>query len=140
MHCRSVLGIIYDITSAGEQRVPDHHGVPCLARRPWLQAQLTKNEVWGEHCRKEALAHAALIDKHLADGRHWLLGGGEPTFEDVTLAAAIAFSKYPVNATPLDERFEFMDAYWQRWQQRRPGFQATYADRQSGIAALDHKD
>jgi glutathione S-transferase len=92
-----------------------------------FKLELTNNAAWGEHCRKEALAHAALVDKHLADGA------------DITLATAIAFSKYPVNATPLDERFEFLDAYWQRWQQR-PGFQAAYADRQSGIPALDNRD
>jgi hypothetical protein len=42
-----------------------------------------------------------------------------------------------VNATPLDERFEFLDAYWKRWQQR-PSFKAAYADRQSGIPELDN--
>jgi glutathione S-transferase len=84
------------------------------------------------------LAHAALVNKHLSDGRKWLLGGDEPTFADITLATAIAFSKFPVNATPLDERFEFLDAYWQRWQQR-PSFQAAYADRSSGIPELDNK-
>jgi glutathione S-transferase len=104
-----------------------------------FKLELTKNAAWGEHCRKEALAHAALVDKHLADGRHWLLGGAEPTFADITLATAIAFSKFPVNATPLDERFEFLDAYWQCWQQRR-SFQAAYADRQSGIPDLDNQD
>jgi glutathione S-transferase len=89
-----------------------------------FKLELTKNEAWGEHCRKEALAHAALVNKHLSDGREWLLGG--------------AFSKFPVNATPLDERFEFLNAYWQRWQQR-PSFQAAYADRSSGIPELDNK-
>ncbi|HEX8404490.1 MAG TPA: glutathione S-transferase C-terminal domain-containing protein [Duganella sp.] len=48
----------------------------------------------GEHCRKEAVAHAALVNKHLSDGRKWLLGGDEPTFADITLAKAIAFSKF----------------------------------------------
>ena len=33
-----------------------------------------------------------------------ILGGDEPTFSDITLATAIAFSKFPINATPLDER------------------------------------
>ena len=100
--------------------------------------ELTHNPQWGEHCRKEALSHAALVNQHLSDGRKWLLGGDEPTFADITLATAIAFSKFPVNATPLDERFEFLDAYWQRWQQR-PSFQAAYADRSSGIPELDNK-
>ena len=111
--------------------------IPVL-RRLGFKLELTKNEAWGEHCRKEALAHAALVNKHLSDGRAWLLGGDEPTFADITLATAIAFSKFPVNATPLDERFEFLDAYWQRWQQR-PSFQAAYADRSSGIPELDNK-
>lgn len=72
--------------------------------------ELTQNRQWGEHCRKEALAHAALVDRHLSDGRAWMLGGDEPTFADITLCTAIAFSKFPVNATPLDERFEHLDA------------------------------
>ena len=102
-----------------------------------FKLELTKNEAWGEHCRKEALAHAALVNKHLCDGREWLLGGDEPTFADITLCTAIAFSKFPVNATPLDERFEFLDAHWKRWQQR-PSFKVAYADGQSGVAELDH--
>jgi glutathione S-transferase len=102
-----------------------------------FKLELTKNEAWGEHCRKEALAQAALVNRHLSDGRQWLLGGDEPTFADITLAVAIAFSKFPVNATPLDERFEFLDAYWKRWQQR-PSFKAAYADRNRGIPELDN--
>ena len=98
--------------------------------------ELTHNPAWGEHCRKEALSHAALVNQHFADGREWLIGGDAPTFSDITLATAIAFSKFPVNATPLDERFEYLDAFWQRWQ-RRPAFQAAYADRNSGVAELD---
>jgi glutathione S-transferase len=99
--------------------------------------ELTTNHAWGEHCRKQALAHAALVNQHLMDGRPWLLGGDAPTFSDITLATAIAFSKFPVNATPLDERFEHLDAFWQRWQ-RRPSFQAAYADRNSGVPELDN--
>jgi glutathione S-transferase len=100
--------------------------------------ELTANAAWGEHCRKEALAHAALVNQHLSDGREWLLGGDEPTFSDVTMATAIAFSKFPVNATPLDERFEHIDAFWQRWM-RRPTFLAAYADRNSGVPELDNR-
>jgi glutathione S-transferase len=99
--------------------------------------ELTHNPQWGEHCRKEALSHAALVDRHLADGRSWMLGGDEPTFADITLCVAIAFSKFPVNATPLDERFEHLDALWQRWQQR-PSFQRAYADGGSGLDELAH--
>jgi len=98
--------------------------------------ELTSNHAWGEHCRKEALAHAGLVNQHLSDGREWILGGDEPTFADITMATAIAFSKFPVNATPLDERFEHVDAFWQRWQ-LRPSFQAAYADRNSGVLELD---
>jgi glutathione S-transferase len=98
--------------------------------------ELTTNRAWGEHCRKEALTHAGLIDRHLSDGREWMLGGDAPTFADITLATAIAFSKYPVNATPLDERFEHLDAIWRRWQ-CRPSFQSAYSDRNSGVAELD---
>ena len=86
--------------------------------------------------REEALAHAGLVDKHLSDGRDWLLGGAEPTFADTTLCTAIAFSKYPVNATPLDERFEQLNRYWRTWQRRR-SFQRAYADGGSGLAELD---
>lgn len=98
--------------------------------------ELTTNHAWGEHCRKQALAHAALVDRHLSDGRAWLLGGDAPTFADITLATAIAFSKFPVNAMPLDERFEHLDSLWKRWQQR-PAFQAAYADRNSGVPEID---
>ena len=97
--------------------------------------ELTHNRQWGEHCRKEALAHAALVDRHLSDGRLWMLGGDEPTFADITLCTAIAFSKFPVNATPLDERFEHLDAIWQRWK-TRSSFQRSYADGNSGLAEL----
>lgn len=100
--------------------------------------ELTTNHAWGEHCRKEALAHTSLVNQHLSDGRHWLLGGDTPTFSDITLATAIAFSKFPVNAMPLDERFEHLDAFWRRWT-LRPGFQAAYADRNSGVAELDRQ-
>lgn len=100
--------------------------------------ELTSNPAWGKHSRKVALAHAALVDHHLSDGREWLLGGDAPTFSDITMATAIAFSKFPVNATPLDERFEHIDAFWQRWQ-RRPTFLAAYADRESGVPELDDR-
>jgi hypothetical protein len=52
------------------------------------------------------------------------------------MATAIAFSKFPVNATPLDERFEHLDSFWKRWQ-GRPAFQAAYADRSSGVPEID---
>ena len=100
-----------------------------------FKLELTKTEALGEHCRKEALAHAALVDHHLSDGRQWLLGGDEPTSSDITLATAIAFSKFPVNATPLDERFEHLEAFWKRWQ-LRPSFKAAYADGNSGLPEL----
>jgi glutathione S-transferase len=100
--------------------------------------ELTHNPAWGEHSRKVALTHAGLVDRHLSDGRSWLLGGDEPTFSDITLATAIAFSKFPVNATPLDERFEHIDAFFKRWQ-TRPTFLAAYADRNSGVPELDNR-
>lgn len=77
--------------------------------------ELTHNLEWGQTCRKEALSSAALVDRHLSDGRDWLLGGEEPTFGDIMLCVAIAFSKYPGNDTPLDEQFEFLDGFWNRW-------------------------
>ena len=97
--------------------------------------ELTHNPAWGEHCRKEAIAHAALVNRHLADGRQWLLGGDAPTFADITLCTSIAFSKFPVVATPLDERFEHLDAFWQRWK-NRPAFRAAYSDGNSGLDEL----
>jgi len=91
----------------------------------------------GEHCRKEALSHAALVDRHLSDGRPWLLGGDQPTFADITLCTAIAFSKFPVNATPLDERFDFLERLWKCWQERE-SFQRAYNGGGSGLPELDH--
>ena len=98
--------------------------------------ELTHNPQWGEHCRKEALAHAALVNRHLSDGRQWLLGGTEPTFSDMTLCVAVAFGKFGPNQTMLDERFEHIDAYWQRWK-ARPSFQAAYRDG-AGLEELAH--
>jgi len=98
--------------------------------------ELTHNPQWGEHCRKTALAHAALVNRHLSDGREWLLGGKEPTFSDITMCVAIAFGKFGPNETPLDERFEYIDAYWQRWK-ARPAFKAAYAGG-AGLEELAH--
>lgn len=89
--------------------------------------ELTSNPQWGEHCRKEALSHAGLVERHLSDGRDWLLGGEHPTFADITLCTAIAFSKFGPVATPLDERYEQLDRFWQRWK-ARPSFRLAYAD------------
>lgn len=89
--------------------------------------ELTHNPAWGEHCRKEAIAHAALVDRHLSDGRDWLLGGDAPTFADMTLCTAIAFSKFGPNATPLDERYEQLDRFWKTWKSRQ-SFKTAYAD------------
>jgi hypothetical protein len=38
--------------------------------------------------------------------------------------------------TPLDERFEYIERIWKRWQQR-DSFQKAYADGQSGLAELE---
>jgi glutathione S-transferase len=59
-----------------------------------------------------------MLDKHLSDGRFWLLGGSEPTFSDTTLCVAIAMGKFKLMHTDLTHRFEFIDKYWQRWQER----------------------
>ena len=99
--------------------------------------ELTHNPQWGEHCRKEAITHAGILNRHLADGRAWMLGGDEPTFADITLCTAIAFSKFPVVATPLDERFEHLQAFWLRWQ-GRTSFRAAYSDGNSGLEELTH--
>ena len=102
-----------------------------------LKLELTHNPAWGETSRKKALESAARIDKHLSDGREWMLGGNAPTFADITLCTAIAFSKYPTNATPLDKRYEFIDAIWKRWQTRE-SFRIAYSDGGSGLEELDH--
>ena len=97
----------------------------------------THNPQWGEHCRKEAFRLTGLIDRHLSDGRDWMLGGEQPTFADTTLCAAIAFSKFPTNNVPLDEPFEYVSAFWQRWKER-PSFKIAYGDGGSGLEELDH--
>ena len=99
-----------------------------------FKLELTHNEAWGEHSRKEALGSAALVNRHLSDGREWLLGGAEPTWSDIALAVTIAFSKFGPIQTPLDERFEHLDNYWQRWK-KRPSFRAAYRDG-AGLAEL----
>ncbi len=97
----------------------------------------TYNPAWGEAQRKKALAHAGLVDNQLADGREWLIGGDAPTFADITLATAVAFSKFGPNETPLDERFEHIAAHWQRWK-ARDTFKAAYGDGGSGLDELSH--
>jgi len=89
--------------------------------------ELTHNPQWGEHCRKEALATAAMVDKHLSDGRNWIIGGNEPTFADITLCTAIAFGKFGPMKTDLTHRFEHIDKFWKRWQQRE-SFKVGYND------------
>ena len=98
--------------------------------------ELTHNPQWGEHCRKEALSHASLVNQHLSDGREWLIGSDAPTFADITLCTAIAFSKFGPVQTPLDERFEHLHHFWQRWM-KRESFKQAYADG-AGLAELAH--
>ncbi|MES1927022.1 glutathione S-transferase family protein [Salinisphaera sp. T31B1] len=99
----------------------------------------TYNPAWGESSRKKAIAHAGIVDTHLADGRDWLAGGDEPTFADITLCTAVAFGKFGPNETPLDERFEHIDAHWQRWKSR-DAFKKAYGDGGSGLDELSHLD
>ena len=80
-----------------------------------FETDLTHDQQWGEYCRMECALPRRTVGHHLSDGRDWSLGGDEPTFPDVTLCAAIAFSKFPVNNTTLDERFEYLDYYRDRW-------------------------
>ena len=54
----------------------------------------------------------------------------------MTLCTAIAFSKFPINQTPLDERFEQLERFWRRCL-ARPSFRTAYADRASGVKDLD---
>ncbi|WP_302847246.1 hypothetical protein [Sphingomonas sp. OK281] len=39
---------------------------------------------------------------------------------------------------PLDERYEHVDAFWKRWQERQT-FLDAYADRSSGVPELDNR-
>lgn len=94
------------------------------------------NVAWGEHCRKEALATAAMLDSHLSDGRDWIIGGTEPTFSDITLCIAIAFGKFGPMHTDLTLRFEYLDKFWQRWQ-KRPSFKTGYKDG-GGLVELEY--
>ncbi len=57
-------------------------------------------------------------------------------FRGHTLAVSIAFSKFPVN-TPLEERFEYLDYYWNRWKER-DSFKRGYADGGSGLEELEY--
>ena len=82
------------------------------------ELELTHNPQWGEHCRKEALATAALLNKHLSDSRKWILGGEAPTFCDTTLVVALQLGKRPSTNTDFTFRFEYLDRYWHRWQER----------------------
>ncbi|MBB4860951.1 glutathione S-transferase [Novosphingobium chloroacetimidivorans] len=77
------------------------------------------------------------MDRHLSDRRDWLPGGDEPTFADITMAAAIAFPNFPVNATPLDEGFEHDDGCSAL--DAPPAFLAAYADPNSGVPELDNR-
>jgi len=97
----------------------------------------THNPAWGESSRKKAIAHAGIVDTHLADGREWLLGGDEPSLADITLCTAVAFGKFGPNETPLDERFEYIAAHWARWKQR-DAFKQAYGDGGSGLDELSH--
>ncbi|CAD6580666.1 MAG: hypothetical protein CYPHOPRED_001330 [Cyphobasidiales sp. Tagirdzhanova-0007] len=98
--------------------------------------ELTTNHAWGEHCRKEALATAAILDKHLSDGRQWMIGGAEPTYSDINLCTAISLSKAKSISLDLTHRFEFLDKFWKRWQERE-SFKMAYADG-AGLTELDY--
>ena len=58
-------------------------------------------------------------------------------FSNPLLATAIAFSKFPANNTPLDERFEYLGYYWNRWKER-DSFGRGYADGASGLEELEY--
>ena len=142
---RQVLGgspLLQALDVQWEERIRIHMLLPILTMAHVShtllgpKVELTHNEQWGEHSRKEALACAAEVDRLLNDGRQWLLNGPEPTFADITLCCTIAAGNYPVMATSFNERFEFIDRYWQRWQER-PSFSAAYGDGYSGVKEID---
>ncbi|GAA5989249.1 hypothetical protein JCM5350_005047 [Sporobolomyces pararoseus] len=86
--------------------------------------ELVKNEEWGPTLSSRGNRNCC---DHLSDGRKWILGGEEPTFADITLCVAIAFSKYHIVDTDLTERFEYIEYFWKRWQER-DSFKKAYAD------------
>jgi len=62
----------------------------------------------------------------------------QPTFSDITMATAIAFSKFPVNATPARRALRTYRCVLAALA-RRPTFLAAYADRSSGVPELDNR-
>lgn len=99
-----------------------------------VELELTSNPQWGEHCRKEALSTAALVDKHLSDGRKWILGGQEPTFCDTTLCTTLAMGKK--EHLDFTHRFEYLDKYWARWKER-DSFKASLSGVHQAVDRLD---
>lgn len=77
-----------------------------------------------------------MLNNHLSDGRSWILNGPEPTFADITLCTAIAFGKWGPMHTDFALRFEHLDKFWQRWQERA-SFRTTYADG-GGLKELEY--
>lgn len=67
----------------------------------------------------------------------WILSVGNPTFADIALATTIAFSKLLANNKPLDERFEYLDYYWNRWKER-DSFKRGCAYGAGGLEELDY--
>jgi glutathione S-transferase len=88
----------------------------------------------GEYRHEQVPAAEGFVARHRSDGCDRRLGSDAPIFADITRATA--FSSCTVNATPLDERFECLDAIWRRWREG-PACRAVHADRQSGIPELD---
>ena len=107
------------------------HGDPELQFTPPPDAQ------WSAYYWREALYHAAVMDRQFADGRAWLLGGPKPTFADIALYSAIVVSRLASDQTALDVRFEHLRAFCQRWRDR-PAFQAAFGEGQAGQAERIH--
>ena len=77
---------------------------------------------------------AAEVTQHLFEMRA-ALAETVPAAEDVSHRD---YEDTAGNAIPLDERFEYLDAFWRRWL-ARPAFNVAYADRSSGVPAIDNR-
>lgn len=63
------------------------------------------------------LTRTAFVNQLRVEDREWLPGRNEPTFADITLYTALAFSRAGPKGAPMDKRFDHIDAIRQCWKQ-----------------------
>ncbi len=115
------------------------HGLPCAAPRPRAEAGTDQQSgvgrafpQGGAGSRRACRSPSGRWPRVVAGrGTTNLLGYHDG---DRDRLLEISGERHP----RLDERFEHIDAFWQRWQ-RRPAFLAAYADRNSGVPELDNR-